>query len=241
MTRGDAMTVFVLVHGAWEGGWCWRRVARRLRAAGHEVFAPTLTGLGERAHRASPEVDLESHISDVLGVLEWEELDRVVLCGHSYGGMVITGVADRAGARLRALVYLDAFLPKNGEALFDLIGEERRNQFLTGAQGFDGWRIPPLKAAEWGVIDRDEQAWLDRLSTPHPLATFRQPIELGGGGPSIARRSYVLATGYDPSPFHSFAAEVRDDPGWRSLELPCHHMVNVSMPEEVANILIEAA
>jgi len=111
------MATFVLVHGAWHGGWCWKRVAALLRQAGHEVFAPTLTGLGERAHLMSNAIDLHTHIRDILGVLQWEELADVVLCGHSYGGMVISGVADRVPEKLRSLVYLDAFVPDNGTCM----------------------------------------------------------------------------------------------------------------------------
>jgi pimeloyl-ACP methyl ester carboxylesterase len=235
------MAVIVLVHGGWSGGWVWKGVASRLRAAGHEVFTPTMTGLGARSHLASPNVDLDTHIDDVVGVLEWEELENVVLCGHRYGGWVIPGAADRAAERIAAIVYLDAFLPRDGEALFDLIPDWRREAFLAGAQASDGWRVPPLSAAEWGVTDPEEQNWLDRLSVPHPLATFRQPIGLTGAAERITARTYVRATKYDPSPFQKFAAALKDDPGWRSRTLPCHHMVNVSMADEVAQILIEAA
>ena len=120
------MATYLLVHGAWHGGWCWRRVTDILRAEGHTVFTPTLTGLGERAHLARPEIDLETHISDVLGVLDAEELDDVILCGHSYGGMVITGVADRLPGRIKALVYLDAFVPEHGESVIDLYAGPRQ-------------------------------------------------------------------------------------------------------------------
>lgn len=235
------MTTYVLVHGAWEGGWAWKLVARRLRQAGHEVFAPTLTGLGERVHLASREVTLDTHIDDVLGVLKYEELEGIVLCGHSYGGMVITGVADRASDLIASLVYLDAFLPGDGQALVELISEPRRETFLAAAAAGDGWRIPPPSAADWGVTDSGEQAWLDRLWTPFPLACIRQPIELSGAGARIGKRTYVLCTEYDPSPFQKFAAAVRDDPEWRSAQLPCHHMVNVSMADEVAQVLVDAA
>src|SRR5258705_1716413 len=120
-------STYVLVHGAWHGGWCWKRVAPALRAAGHEVYTPTLTGLGERAHLANPAIDLATHISDVVNLLEAEELNEVVLLGHSYGGMVVTGVADRAPARLRRVIYLDAFLPEDGKSLLDYLHPDRRS------------------------------------------------------------------------------------------------------------------
>src|SRR5947209_17490274 len=111
------MASFVLVHGAWHGSWCWKRVRKALQAAGHEVFTPTLTGLGERSHLLSRDVNLETHIQDVVNLIKWEELTDIVLCGHSYGGCVISGVADRIPARIRALVYVDAFVLENGENL----------------------------------------------------------------------------------------------------------------------------
>ena len=118
------MATFVFVHGAWQGGWCWVRVARLLRKQGHEVYTPTLTGLGERAHLLSEKINLDTHIQDVLGVLQSEELDNIVLCGHSYGGMVITGVADGAADRIRSLVYLDALVPADGQNLLDVLPSE---------------------------------------------------------------------------------------------------------------------
>ena len=145
------MVTFVLVHGAWHGGWCWTRVARKLRAAGHEVHTPTLTGLGERAHLLTRDVDLDTHIADILGLFEAEEIEDAVLCGHSYAGMVITDVADRIADRLRAIVYLDAFVPDHGQSLFDLYGEDRTAdaRALAASDG-DGWRMPPRPAAYFG-------------------------------------------------------------------------------------------
>ena len=129
------MANFVLVHGAWHGGWCWVRVARILRDAGHEVFTPTLTGLGERVHLASADISLDTHVADVLGVLESEELEDVVLCGHSYGGMVVTGVAAQAAKRIDTLVYLDAFVPEDGQSVFELMGPERAGPPLPDRKG----------------------------------------------------------------------------------------------------------
>src|SRR5207244_11006509 len=147
---------FVLVHGAWGGSWMWQRVAHILRAAGHDVFTPSLTGLGERAHLASPAVDLSMHIADVLGTLACERLSEVVLVGHSYGGMVVTGVADRAAERVRTLVYLDAFVPQPGQALLDLVPPRVRD-----AMPAEGWQAPPLPPQAPGMTDPAERAWLE--------------------------------------------------------------------------------
>ncbi len=233
------MATYVLVHGAFEAGWYWRPVARELRAAGHEVFTPSLTGLGERKHLMSPTVDLDTHIADVLGVIVSEELDDVVLAGHSYGGMVISGAADRAGERVTSLVYLDAFVPEDGEAVFDLVLPERRAPLETAArEGGEGWRIPPPPASDWGVTDPDLRAWLDRLSVDHPLAAMTQPIRLAGA--TVARRHYVVATRYDPSPFQRFAAAFDGAPGWTVHRIDEGHMLPVAAPEEVCRILIAA-
>ncbi len=234
------MATFVLVHGAFEAGWYWRPVARILRAAGHEVFTPSLTGLGERKHLMSPAIDLDTHIADVLGVIVAEELDDVVLAGHSYGGMVITGAADRAGGRIAALVYLDAFVPEDGEAAFDNVLPERRAILETAArERGEGWRIPPPPAADWGVTDAALAAWLDRLSVDHPLATMTQPIRLTGA--AVAERHYVVASRYDPSPFQRYAAALDGAPGWTVHRIDEGHMLPVTAPEEVCRILIGAA
>ena len=234
------MATFVLVHGAFEAGWYWRPVARLLRAGGHEVFTPSLTGLGERKHLMSPAVDLETHISDILGVIDAEELADVVLAGHSYGGMVITGAADRAGGRIKSLVYLDAFVPEDGEAVFDIVLPERRVAMETAAREHgDGWRIPPPPAADWGVTDPELRAWLDRLSVAHPLAAMTQPIRLTGS--AVAERHFVVAGRYDPSPFQRYARALDGAPGWTVHRIDEGHMVPVTAPEEVCRVLLEAA
>jgi len=234
------MTTFVLVHGAWHGGWCWRRVADRLTLAGHRVLTPTLTGLGERSHLLTPQVDLETHVRDIVGVLRWEDLDEVVLCGHSYGGMVVTGAADREAERVRSLVYLDALLPDDGQTVFDLLLPEGRERFRrTAREQGDGWTIPPVPAERFGVADALDRAWVDRLCTPHPMACFEQPLRLTGAHRAVARRVYVLAAAYDPSPFQAVAARLRADPAWRVHALPTGHDAMVTAPAALAEILLQ--
>src|SRR4029453_13164243 len=192
------MATFVLVHGAWHGGWCWKRVAALLRQAGHEVFAPTLTGLGERAHLMSAAIDLHTHIQDILNVLQWEELSDVVLCGHSYGGMVISGVADRVPERIPSLVYVDAFVPRDGQSLVDQMSPEGTNRMREGARtAGDGWRIPPISAARFNDAP-ENQEWVDRQSVPHPLRTFEEKIRLTGAIDRITKRRFILPTKYQP-------------------------------------------
>ena len=146
-----APTTFVLVHGAWHGGWCYARVAALLRARGHTVFTPTLTGQGERAHLLSGSINLSTHIEDVLGVFRFERLDGVVLAGHSYGGMVITGVADRIAEKIKALAYLDAFIPEDGQSLFDINIPANTQRFLDNAGENGGLAVPAPSAAYFGV------------------------------------------------------------------------------------------
>jgi pimeloyl-ACP methyl ester carboxylesterase len=146
------MTTFVLVHGAWHGGWYYKQVARLLRQAGHEVYTPTLTGLGERAHLMNRTIDLDTHVQDIVGVIRCEELSDVVLCGHSYGGMVIAGVAEQVAAKIRSLVYLDAFVPENGKSLFDYLPAEQSGQMRTdAAQNGEGYKVTPIPAAAFAV------------------------------------------------------------------------------------------
>ena len=235
------MATFVLVHGAWHGGWCYRDTAAALRAAGHTVFTPTHSGVGERFHQSAENITLETHIRDVCGCIEWEELNDIVLVGHSYGGMVISGVADRMAERIRALVYLDAFLPQNGDSLNGLIQKalppEVAAQFLAGfrgaaAEGHSGLMQPI--PAEMFNVRADNRAWVDRRCRPQALATFEMPALLSGDLDKVSTRLYILADGWDPSPFRHFAAQVDGKPGWRLVKMPSSHDVMVDMPKELA-------
>lgn len=242
------MATFVLVHGAWHGGWCYRDTAAALRAAGHTVFTPTHSGVGERSHQSAENITLETHIRDVCGCIEWEELNDIVLVGHSYGGMVISGVADRMAERIRALVYLDAFLPQNGDSLNGLIQKalppEVAAQFLAGfrgaaAEGHSGLMQPI--PAEMFNVRADNRAWVDRRCRPQALATFEMPALLSGNLDKVAQRLYILADGWDPSPFRHFAAQVDGKPGWRLVKMPSSHDVMVDMPKELAAELAKLA
>jgi pimeloyl-ACP methyl ester carboxylesterase len=235
------MATYVLVHGGWHGSWCWRKVTPLLRDAGHEVFTPTLTGLGERAHLAGPEVGLATHVQDVANVLEYEDLVDVLLVGHSYGGMVITGVADRAPERVARLVYLDAFVPEDGRSLLDLLLPERRDMFLEQARtAGEGWRVPAPQPEIWGVTEEADLAWVRPRIGPQPLATFTEPLRLTS--PSTPPRIYIACT---PSPtaasFRPFAERARADPAWRYHELPTGHDAMVTMPDALARLLLDAA
>ena len=231
------MSVYVLVHGAWHGSWCWKRVRRALQARGHEVFTPTLTGVAEREHLLSPQVDLDTHISDVTNLIRWEELSNVVLCGHSYGGCVISGVADRIPDRIGALVYLDAFVLEKGQCLHDVLPPEMRSAQLEGTrQVGEGWKVPPIPAEAFNVNAKD-RAWVDRQCTVQPLATFQQPIRLTGGISQIKNVTFILANGWDPSPFPPFYEQAKAK-GWKTLTVACGHDVMLDLPEELTQELL---
>ena len=175
------MATYVLVHGGGHGGWCYQRVARLLQEDGHVVYAPTLTGQGERSHLLDEKVDLDRHIEDVVAVLQFEDLRDVILVGHSYGGMVITGVADRAADRVGRLVYLDAANPRNGQSLVDVAGPVI-NAVRPMGQTVDGIELVLLPAPDagllYGVTDPDDLAWMAERLTPHPWRCFEQPLVL---------------------------------------------------------------
>ena len=178
------MASFVLVHGAWHGSWCWKRVRKALQAAGHDVFTPTLTGVADRSHLLSRDVNLDTHIQDVLNLIEWEELTDIVLCGHSYGGCVVTGVADRIPERIRSLVYLDAFVPEDGENQFQHLSEMLATRLLEGTQSVgEGWKTPPIPAAIFNVnaADREWDGSMS-LSTRIPFRRIGSDPRTRGAG-----------------------------------------------------------
>jgi pimeloyl-ACP methyl ester carboxylesterase len=228
-------STFVLVHGAWHGGWCYSRVAQLLSAAGHRVFTPTLTGVGERAHLYSRSINLTTHITDIVNVIKWERLQNIILVGHSYGGMVVTGVADAIPEKISALVYLDAFLPADNQSILDLQTPERAQLMRDSATELNDFAVPPASAAFFHVNEAD-RAWVDSLCTPHPFATLSQRLKLTGGIERINTKAYVLATGRVGS-FNRFRDSVATDPHWRTYELPCGHDVMIDLPAETAAIL----
>jgi len=231
------MATFVLVHGAWHGSWCWKRVRRALQARGHDVFTPTLTGVGERSHLLSRDVNLETHIDDITNVIRWEELSDVVLCGHSYGGAVISGVADRVPKQIGALVYLDAFVLENGQSLHDTLppAQQKLQLELAGKYG-DGWKVPPIPAEVFNVNATDLK-WVNSQCTMQPLATFQQALKLSGKGAAVKNVTFILASGWNDSPFTTFYERAKTQ-GWQTLAIPCGHDVMLDRPEELTSTLL---
>ena len=230
------MATFVLVHGSFCGGWVWRPVVPLLRGAGHEVWAPTLTGLGERADLLSPAVGLATHVDDIARVLFYEDLRDVVLVGPSDAGMVITGVAEAAANRLARLVYLDAFVPEDGRCAFDLIPGLRERWYAAFAVR-DGVAVP-ADAAPTEVADPATHAWVRARMTPMPLRTHEDPLTLPRCRAADLPRSYIRCTGW---PTFAETAAQAEAAGWDIHELPATHLAMVTAPATLARVLLAIA
>jgi len=232
------MATFILVHGAWSGGLIWRNVARALRKADHEVYTPTLTGLGERRHLLNGEIDLDTHIQDILGVIDYEDLSGFVLVGHSYGGAVVTGVADAVPERVGSLVYLDAFVPENGQSLVDIVPAGMPKPSTAAG---DHWLSAPIPVERYGETSAQVREYAARKRLPHPTACFTQPLKLTGGIGRIRRNTYIYCNHPAPTAFTPVYERLRNKPGWTVHTLPCTHFAQLDMPDELTTLLLQAA
>jgi len=234
------MAIFVLVHGTGCGGWIWQRTTPLLRAAGHEVYAPTLSGVGDRSHLLKCGVDLTTHINDVAGLLSYDGLSDVVLVGHSYAGMVITGVAASVPERLRLLIYLDAYAPEAGQTEAELWPAEMRAAIEADAAAGRGLREPP--SPEFlGIADSEMAAWVKARMTPHPLATYTEPVPVGSAMSAAVPRAFIHCTAGPTTPvFAPFAAKARAR-SWPVFELATGHCAMLTMPREVVGLLLRLA
>jgi pimeloyl-ACP methyl ester carboxylesterase len=231
---------FVVAHGAWSGGWAWRKLRAALRGRGHELVVPTYTGQGARVHLAHPGIDLETHIADLLGVLQFEDLRDVILLGHSYGGMVATAVADRAPERIAHLVYLDAFVPRDGQSAFDLQSEEARTQRREEAQRLGGgWRIPPSPIPP--DTSPADVAWASARRVPQPIRTFEQPIRLNGSVERLPRTYIYCKRAARGDGFRPFAERAKSEAGWQYFEMDASHSPQITAPEALATLLDQIA
>jgi len=240
------MSTFVLVHGGWHGGWCWRKVTPLLRAGGHDVYTPTLDGQGDRVHLANPTIDLAANTRDISALLEYEDLRDVVLVGHSSSGAVIAAAADVVGERLRRLVYLDAFVPQVGESVFDLIPPPRREFFEQRARDYgQGWSVPldwDSALSGWSITDPADLEWMRPRLTAQPLALLTQ-ARAGGGVVATVPSTYLQC---QPNPaaatFLPFAERAKAAPEtWTVRTLDTGHDAMITAPDELAELLTEAA
>ncbi len=225
------MANYVLVHGAWGGAQTWGDVPDALRGEGHEVLVCTLKGLGTRQDELHPGITLSDHIDDVCEQVSAAGFDRFILAGHSYGGMVITGVAGRLGKRIDAICYVDAFLPENGESLWDITGEFEHNWYIDSQKTKPGY-VDPIGAVDFSVVPG--------LVGYHPLLTLLEAVQLLGDEETIPKKSYIFATGYRPTPFPRFAEKARTA-GWDYHEADCDHFVMQNQPELTAKVLLGLA
>lgn len=231
----------VLVHGAWHGAWCWQRVVTRLQAAGIAAHAVTLTGVGERAHLMNPGIRLGTHVQDVLGLIAANELTRVVLVGHSYGGMVITGVADQLlqsqPGQLVALVYVDAVTPLPGESWSSQHPPETIAQRLAAAQASGGVSFAPPDASVFGLSGADRD-WVNRRQTPQPLGVYQDPLDFDAGRVASVPRTFIDCTAPALPTIAVMRQRVRQEPGWEVLELATGHDPMVSEPGLLSEMLL---
>jgi len=229
------MSTFLLVPGAWLGGWCWEHVTPDLRAAGHTVIPATLTGLGERAHLLSREIDLDTHISDIVGLFEYRDLHDVILVGHSYGGTVITGVAERVPDRIRRLVYLDASVPRDGESNDDVIGTPMAAQLRASAMSDgEGWMVPPAPYVIGRLSEHPLRDWVAARLKPHPLRPFAEPVRLSSPEAAALPRAFIQTTQSDL--YRRLIARARQA-GWYCREIGGGHYSMITEPKTVAAAL----
>lgn len=234
------MATYVLVHGTGHGGWCWQKVAHKLRSAGSRVYAQTLTGVGDRSHLLECGVDLSTHITDVTNLLFYEDLSDVILVGHSYSGMVITGVAAEAPERLGQLIYLDAYVPEEGECEADLWPQELKDEMDFDSAKSRGLRPPPSPEM-MGIKDPELAEWVRERTTQHPMDTYTQPVPKGNKQSSSIPRAFISCTkGPLASLFGSFAEKARAG-GWQLREIETGHDAMLTAPNEVAKHLLELA
>jgi pimeloyl-ACP methyl ester carboxylesterase len=227
----------VLVHGAWHGGWCWQRVAPLMAGAGHRVLAPTLPGLAGRAHLLTADLGLEAHVADLVATLERDDLRDVMLVGHSYGGLVISGAADRVPARIARLVFLDAVIVNDGEAWRDTHAAERSAQWARLAAPSGNVSVPPPDAGAFGIGDPADRAWVNSRLTPHPYRTYTEPIRLQRPPGTGLRKTHIACRG--PGGLPPAARRIRIDAagGWSSLSLNAAHDAMITAPAALADLL----
>jgi pimeloyl-ACP methyl ester carboxylesterase len=231
----QSQVTFLVAHGAWGAGWAWKKMHPLMSTAGHRLITPTYTGLGEREHLANPSNDLETHIQDVLGVIKYEDLRNVVLIGHSYGGMVATAVADRARERIAQLIYLDAFVPRNGQALMDLLPPQARQQMQERVKTGDGWRVPPNPTPP--DTSEADANWIAERRLSQSFKCFEMPVQLSGADIMLPR-SYIYCRRIAPGdPFRPFAERAKNEAGWRYYEIDASHSPHVTAPEALAALL----
>jgi pimeloyl-ACP methyl ester carboxylesterase len=238
--QAGARKTFVLVHGAWHGGWCWRRVADILEKHGHKVYAQSLTGNGDRAHLLSKDVVLDTHVADIVNLVTWEDLREICLVAHSYGGWPSSGALEHIHDRVASIVWLDAFKPEDGQKGTDFASEFSRKALVEAvAKGEPGRKGPPAKTFS---VSEGDYAWIDSKLTPQPNGVATQPIRLTGKRETIARKTYIRAAKYPQAAFDKALAECKADKTWQTfVNETSGHDVMIDQPEWLADVLLEVS
>ena len=235
-----APKTFVLIHGAWVGGWYWRRVSDLLEAKGNKVFSPTLTGLGERSHLLSKDVNLDTHVTDIVNVVRWESLKDICLVVHSYAGFPGSGAVEQISDRISSIVWVDAFKPDNGQRLVDLITEARRKSVLSVFE--KGELVIQAPKPEVFLVNENDRALVASKATPQPTNTLVQPIKLSGARDKVAKKTYIRATRFTSPAFDKALADCKADKSWRVVETNIPgHIIMLDTPEWLADQLLQAA
>jgi pimeloyl-ACP methyl ester carboxylesterase len=235
----QARKTFVLVHGAWHGGWCWRRVADLLEKKGHKVYTPTLTGVADRSHLMSKDINLDTHIADIVNLIKWEDLHDICLAVHSYGGWPGSGAIEQTLDRISSIVWVDAFKPEDGQRGFDFASEFSRKALLEAVARGEAGR--PAPRAEAFFVNEKDRPWVDSEMTSQPNGVALQPIKLTGAREKVAKKSYIRARGYPMPTYDAHYTKLQSDKSWRLYEVPCGHSVMIEMPERLTEILQEVA
>lgn len=239
MAQGASRKTYVLIHGAWHGGWCWRRVADLLEAKGHKVYAPSLTGNGDRSHLLSKDINLDTHIADIVNLFKWEDLKGVCLVAHSYGGWPSSGALEQISDRVSSIVWVDAFKPENGQRGTDYASDFSRKALEEAvAKGEPGRKAPPPTA--FGVINEKDQEWVKSKMTDQPNGVAFQPIKLTGAREKIAKKTYIRAPKYLQAAFDKALAECKADGTWKAIvNETTGHDIMVDQPQWLADVILQ--
>jgi pimeloyl-ACP methyl ester carboxylesterase len=229
--------VYVLVHGAWHGGWCWQKVSKNLRTDGAEVFTPTLSGLGEHKNTLNQNINLDTHIEDIVNLIVMEDLHNVVLVGHSYAGTVIAGVADRIPERLSKLIFLDAMIVEDGESALSVHPKEAQVLSEKSSKNSNGLSVPPFPVQAFGVNDPKDQKWVSERLTPQPYKTFTQPLRLKNVYGNHLPLIYIACTNPQMPVLKTFSDRVKEDENWQHYSLNTGHDAMVTVPDELSALL----
>jgi pimeloyl-ACP methyl ester carboxylesterase len=233
---------FVLVSGTFCGGWIWRRVVDRLEQGGHKVFAPSLTGLGERSHLLSKDVNLDTHITDVVNLIKWEGLENVCLVAWSYAGFIGSGALERTGDRVSSVVWLDAFIPVDGQTVSDLSAETVRQAVQVAIDKGEAGIRGLVKISTDAIVAERDRAFVESKVTPHPVGTYLQQIKVSGALQKVAKKTYIRLPKFPQPPFDKALADCKSDKSWATFELPdVGHMAMLDAPDRVSELILQAA